>query len=288
MSQREFESTLHTDMADRMTYGGYLHLEKVLTAQQPLSSPAHHDEMLFIIQHQTTELWLKLMIHELRAAIAAVQAGDLEPSFKILARVKHILTQLLNQWSVLATLTPTEYAQFRGVLGNASGFQSFQYRLVEFLLGNKDRRMLKVHEHDKVAHDILAEALESPSIYDAFLAYMKGQGLPVPGDAISRDFGEPREMDERVIAVLKTVYENPHDHWASYEMAEKLVDVDDQFGQWRYRHLRTVHRIIGMKRGTGGSSGVPFLRQMIDHQFFPELWEVRTRIEELPAPSQQS
>jgi tryptophan 2,3-dioxygenase len=282
---REFESTLHTDLADRMTYGGYLHLEKILTAQQPLSKPAHHDEMLFIIQHQTTELWLKLMIHELRAAIAAVQAGELEPSFKILARIKHILTQLLNQWSVLATLTPTEYAQFRGVLGNASGFQSFQYRLVEFLLGNKDRRMLKVHEHDKVAHDILAEALESPSIYDVFLAYMKGQGLPVPDAVVNRDYAEPREMDEGVIAVLKTVYESPHDHWAAYEMAEKLMDVDDQFGQWRYRHLRTVHRIIGMKRGTGGSSGVPFLRQMIDHQFFPELWEVRTRIEELPAPS---
>lgn len=282
MSQREFESTLHTDLADRMTYGGYLHLEKILTAQQPLSDPPHHDEMLFVIQHQTTELWLKLMIHELRAAIAAVQAGDLEPSFKILARVKHILAQLLNQWSVLATLTPTEYAQFRGVLGNASGFQSFQYRLVEFLLGNKDRRMLKVHEHDRANHSVLAEALEAPSIYDAFLAYMHGQGLPIPEDVVNRDYAEPREMDERVIAVLKTVYENPNEHWASYEMAEKLVDVDDQFGQWRYRHLRTVHRIIGMKRGTGGSSGVPFLRQMIDHQFFPELWEVRTRIEELP------
>ncbi|MFI4915997.1 MAG: tryptophan 2,3-dioxygenase [Phycisphaerales bacterium JB060] len=282
MSQREFESTLHTDLADRMTYGGYLHLEKILTAQQPLSDPAHHDEMLFIIQHQTTELWLKLMIHELRAAIAAVQAGDLEPSFKILARVKHILQQLLNQWSVLATLTPTEYAQFRGVLGNASGFQSFQYRLVEFLLGNKDRRMLEVHKHDAQAYGVLKEALEQPSIYDAFLTYMKVQGLPVPDAAVNRDYAERREMDEGVIAVLKTVYENPHDHWAAYEMAEKLVDVDDQFGQWRYRHLRTVHRIIGMKRGTGGSSGVPFLRQMIDHQFFPELWEVRTRIDELP------
>lgn len=288
MTHRDFEPTLHTDLADRMTYGGYLHLEKILTAQQPLSRPAHHDEMLFIIQHQTTELWLKLMIHELRAAIAAVQAGNLEPSFKILARVKHILTQLLNQWSVLATLTPTEYAQFRGVLGNASGFQSFQYRLVEFLLGNKDRRMLKVHEHDAANHAVLKEALESPSIYDVFLAYMKGQGLPVPDAAVNRDYAEPREMDEGVIAVLKTVYENPHDHWAAYEMAEKLVDVDDQFGQWRYRHLRTVHRIIGMKRGTGGSSGVPFLRQMIDHQFFPELWEVRTRIDELPAPAGQS
>ena len=284
-SPRDFEPTLHTDLADRLTYGGYLHLEKILSAQQPLSEPAHHDEMLFIIQHQTTELWLKLMIHELRAAIDAVQHDNLEPCFKILARVKHILHQLLNQWSVLATLTPTEYAQFRGVLGNASGFQSFQYRLVEFLLGNKDRRMLEVHKHDAQAYGILKEALEKPSIYDAYLAFMQRTGLPVPQGAVDRDFTQPREMDEGVIAVFKTVYENPHQHWQAYEMAEKLVDVDDQFGQWRYRHLRTVHRIIGMKRGTGGSSGVPFLRQMIDHQFFPELWEVRTRIEELPATS---
>ena len=285
MSQREFESTLHTDLADRMTYGDYLHLEKVLNAQEPLSQPAHHDEMLFIIQLQTTELWLKLMVHELRAAIEAVQRDDLEPCFKVLARVKHILQQLLNQWSVLATLTPTEYAQFRGVLGNDSGFQRFQYRLVEFLLGNKDRRMLGVHSHDTEAHKVLKEALEGPSIYDVFLAFMHRTGLPVPQAAVERDFSEPREMDDGVIAVFKTVYENPNEHWQAYEMAEKLVDVDDQFGQWRYRHLRTVHRIIGMKRGTGGSSGVPFLRAMIDHQFFPELWEVRTRIDELESPA---
>ncbi|MCW5755710.1 MAG: tryptophan 2,3-dioxygenase [Phycisphaeraceae bacterium] len=283
MSQRDLEPTLHTDLADRMTYGGYLQLDKILSAQSPLSSPAHHDEMLFIIQHQTSELWLKLMVHELRAAIEAVRRDDLEPCFKILARVKHILAQLLNQWSVLATLTPTEYAQFRSVLGNASGFQSYQYRLVEFLLGNKDRRMLEVHRHDADAYPILKEALEGPSIYDAFLAFMLRAGLPVPREAVERDLTLPREMDEGVIAVFKTVYEDPHQHWQAYEMAEKLVDVDDQFGQWRYRHLRTVHRIIGMKRGTGGSSGVPFLRQMIDHQFFPELWEVRTRIDELPS-----
>jgi len=288
MSNREFESTLHTDLADRMTYGGYLHLEKILTAQQPLSDPPHHDEMLFIIQHQTTELWLKLMVHELRAAIDAVERDDLEPCFKVLARVKHVLQQMLNQWSVLATLTPTEYAQFRGVLGGASGFQSFQYRLVEFLLGNKDRRMLEVHKHDAHAHATLLEALERPSIYDAFLAFMRRAGLPVPIESVERDLTRPREVDEGVIAVLKTVYERPREHWQAYEMAEKLVDVDDQFGQWRYRHLRTVHRIIGMKRGTGGSSGVPFLRQMIDHQFFPELWEVRTRIEELPARGGES
>ncbi|GIW74177.1 MAG: tryptophan 2,3-dioxygenase [Phycisphaerales bacterium] len=285
MAQRAFEPTLHTDLADRMTYSGYLRLDKILSAQHPLSSPPHHDEMLFIIQHQTTELWLKLMIHELRAAIDAVHRDDLEPCFKILARVKHVLEQMLNQWSVLATLTPTEYAQFRGVLGNASGFQSVQYRHVEFLLGNKDARMLEVHRHDPQAYATLKDALEAPSLYDAFLASLHRAGLPIPKDVLERDFTTPRQIDERVVDVFKTIYEDPHRYWQAYEMAEKLVDVDDQFGQWRFRHLRTVHRIIGMKRGTGGSSGVPFLRQMIDHLFFPELWEVRTRIEELPPPT---
>ncbi|MEO1007396.1 MAG: tryptophan 2,3-dioxygenase [Planctomycetota bacterium] len=278
MPERAFEDSLRTDLADRLTYGGYLRLDKILAAQQPLSDPPHHDEMLFIIQHQTTELWFKLMVHELEAAIAAVERDDLSPCFKILARVKHILSQLLNQWSVLATLTPTEYVQFRDVLGPASGFQSFQYRLVEFLLGNKDARMLKVHGHDAEAHARLETALRAPSLYDVFLRYLGRRGLPIPADVLERDLAVVHEPDDRVIAALRQIYEQPDRYWEAYEMAEKLVDIDEQFGLWRFRHLRVVHRIIGMKRGTGGSSGVPFLREMIDHLFFPELWDVRTRI----------
>lgn len=279
---REMESSIVTDHADRMTYSGYLGLEKILDAQHPLSgaggAQAHHDEMLFIVVHQTMELWLKQIIHELTAAIRSIQAGELEPCFKILARVKHVQSVMLNQWSVLATLTPSEYIQFRGVLGSASGFQSVQYRMVEFLLGNKDERLVHMHRHDPEAVRLLTEALEGPGIYDAFLRHLASQGLPVPRDVLDRDLTKPHESHPGVVDVFKTVYENPEAHWDAYEMAEKLVDVEEQFGLWRYRHMRVVERIIGFKTGTGGSSGVPFLRQMIDHRFFPELLEVRTEI----------
>ncbi len=280
---RELEPTIVTDHADRMTYSGYLDLAKVLDAQHPLSAikgdgGEHHDEMLFIIVHQTMELWLKQIIHELTAAIRFVQAGNLEPCFKILARVKHVQSVMLDQWSVLATLTPSEYVQFRGVLGSASGFQSVQYRTVEFLLGNKDRRMIHVHRHDPDAVRTLTAALEGPGIYDAFLHHLAARGLPVPDEVLSRDLAEPHASHPGVVEVFKTIYTHPEQHWDAYEMAEKLVDVEEQFGLWRYRHMRVVERIIGYKTGTGGSSGVPFLRQMIDHRFFPELLEVRTAL----------
>lgn len=278
MAHRDIEPGIETDLANRMTYSGYLHLERLLDAQEPLSDPPHHDEMLFIIQHQTTELWLKLMIHELRAATAWVRSDKLEPCFKILARVKHIQSQLTSQWSVLATLTPSEYLQFRGVLGKASGFQSLQYRIVEFLLGNKDRAMLAVHRHDPESLKALTEALEAPSLYDEFLRYLARRGLPIPRAILQRDVTLPHEPSPEVTAVLGTIYQDPDKYWTEYEMAEKLVDVDEQFSLWRYRHLKTVQRIIGFKTGTGGSSGVPFLRKLIDHVFFPELWDVRTEL----------
>lgn len=276
---RELESNIQTDLRDRLTYSGYLCLERLLSAQRPLSDPPHHDEMLFIIQHQTSELWLKLMIHELRAAIEWVRRDELEPCFKIMARIKHIQAQLTAQWTVLATLTPSEYLQFRGVLGGASGFQSVQYRLVEFLLGNKDRDMLRVHEHDPAAHAELRQALESPSIYDEFLAHLARAGHAIPREIVERDFSRSREQSHpQVVEVFKRVYQDPEAHWDAYEMAEKLLDVDGQFSEWRFRHLKVVQRVIGWKTGTGGSSGVPFLARMVEHRFFPELWDVRTEL----------
>jgi tryptophan 2,3-dioxygenase len=278
MASRELEPGIITDLAGRMTYSGYLQLEALLGAQKPLSSPAHHDELLFIIQHQTTELWFKLVIHELQAAMASIARGELEPCFKILARVKNIQAQLVSQWSVLSTLTPSEYMEFRHVLGPASGFQSTQYRMVEFLLGNKDRAMLALHRHDPAGSAALEAALNAPSIYDEFLRYLARRGFPVPREVLERDVTVPHENHPGVVAVFKTIYENPEKHWDAYEMAEKLVDVDEQFGLWRFRHVKVVERIIGFKRGTGGSSGVPFLRRLIEHVFFPELWNVRTEI----------
>jgi tryptophan 2,3-dioxygenase len=278
MANRELEPGIVTDLKGRMTYSGYLQLDRLLSAQQPLSNPVHHDELLFIIQHQTTELWFRLVIHELREAMASIARDELEPCFKILARVKNIQAQLVSQWSVLSTLTPSEYMEFRHVLGPASGFQSVQYRMVEFLLGNKDRAMLAVHAHDAPAHAALMAALEAPSIYDEFLRYLARRGFAVPRDVLERDVTLPHENHPGVIAVFKGIYENPDNAWDAYEMAEKLVDVDEQFGLWRFRHVKVVERIIGFKRGTGGSSGVPFLRKLVEHVFFPELWNVRTEI----------
>ncbi len=276
MSPRELEPGIHTDLGGSITYSGYLDLDRLLAAQHPRSD--HHDEMLFIIQHQTTELWLKLVIHELTAAIEHIRADELEPCFKILARVKHIQHQLLSQWDVLATLTPTEYVQFRHVLGTGSGFQSVQYRLVEFILGNKDRNMLRVHTHDENATVALTAALESPSIYDEFLRYLSRRGLPIPAEVLERDVSEAHDAHPGIVEVFKTIYTSPQQHWDAYEMCEKLVDVEEQFSVWRFRHMKVVARIIGFKTGTGGSSGVNFLRKMIDHVFFPELWDVRTHI----------
>ncbi|GIK18022.1 MAG: tryptophan 2,3-dioxygenase [Leptolyngbya sp. PLA2] len=268
-----------TDLEGRLDYAGYLSLDTLLSAQRPLSSPPHHDELLFIIQHQTTELWFKLIIHELRAAIEHVRRDELEPSFKILARVKHVQSQLLDQWSVLATLTPSEYVQFRHVLGPASGLQSAQHRMVEFLLGAKDERMLAVFRHKKETHAELEQALRAPSLYDEFLRHLARRGLPIPDDVLRRDTSRPHESHPGVIDVIKRIYDEPRSHWDAYEMCEKLVDVDEQYALWRFRHLKVVMRIIGFKRGTGGTAGVAYLKHATERTFFPELWDVRTLVQ---------
>jgi tryptophan 2,3-dioxygenase len=267
-----------TDFQDRMTYGGYLQLDRLLSAQAPLSSPPHHDEMLFIIQHQTSELWFKLILHELRAAIALVRRDELSPSFKILARVKHVQAQLISQWAVLATLTPSEYGEFRHVLGPASGFQSLQHRLIEFILGNKERRMLAVHEQDPQAHAQLLAALEAPTLYDEFLRHLARRGKPIPRAVLERDVTEPHRSDEGVRAVIREIYEKPAENWDAYEMCEKLIDVDEQMALWRFRHVKVVQRIIGWKRGTGGTAGVDYLKRLVDVLLFPDLWDVRTEL----------
>ena len=272
------EDSVVTDFRDRMTYGGYLQLHKLLSAQTPLSNPPHHDEMLFIIQHQTSELWFKLILHELRAALGFVRRDELEPSFKILARVKHIQAQLVSQWAVLETLTPSEYGEFRHVLGPASGFQSLQHRMIEFILGNKDRRMLQVHEQDPAAHTELLAALQSPTLYDEFLRYLARRGKAIPAAVLERDVSEPHRSDPGVRAVIREIYEKPADNWDAYEMCEKLIDVDEQQSLWRFRHVKVVQRIIGWKRGTGGTSGVEYLKKLVDVLLFPDLWDVRTEL----------
>jgi tryptophan 2,3-dioxygenase len=265
-----------TDLAADTSYGGYLGLERLLGAQQPRSS--HHDEMLFIIQHQTSELWMKLMIHELAAAIVHVKSDDLAPCFKILARVKQIQRQLFEQWGVLETLTPSEYAMFRNVLGPASGLQSHQFRAVEFLLGNKIANRIDVHRYDSKVSTFLENLLRSPSLYDEFLRYLARKGMPVPAERVERDWTQPYERHPGVTAVFKTVYESTQQYWAEYDMCEKLVDVEENFLLWRFRHVKTVERIIGFKRGTGGTAGVSFLRKTLETSLFPELIDVRTEL----------
>ena len=265
---------------DHLDYATYLALDELLAAQRPLSDPPHHDEMLFIVQHQTTELWFKLMLHELRAAIDWVRRDDLEASFKILARVKHIQTQLLNQWSVLETLTPTEYAQFRYVLGPASGFQSHQNRLIEIALGKRDRRTLDVFHGAPDTRAELETAMTQPSLYDEFLRWLARRGFPIPREVLERDVTGAYEPDPRVVDAVVGIYARPGSSWDAYEMAEKLVDVDETYSLWRYRHLKVVLRIIGLKRGTGGTAGADYLRAMVDQVFFPELWEARTALRE--------
>ena len=271
-----------TDLAGRLTYAGYLCLDTLLAAQRPLSgtasAPPRHDEMMFIIQHQTSELWMKLMIHELEAAIRFVRADQLDACFKILARVKLVQKQLFEQWAVLETLTPSEYESFRPALGNSSGFQSPQYRAIEFLLGNKDRGLADIFRYDAATHQVLIGILEAPSLYDEFLRHLARRGLPVPTACVERDWSQPHQRNAELVAVFKTVYEDPQRWWDAYEMAEKLIDVEESFQLWRFRHMKTVERIIGHKTGTGGSSGVGFLKRALEHSFFPELIDVRTSI----------
>lgn len=277
-NERDLEAEIVTDFRERMSYGSYLQLDTLLSAQVPVTNPEHHDEMLFIIQHQTSELWLKLVIHELLAARNLIAQDNLQPALKSIARVKHIQRQLTEQWSVLATLTPTEYSQFRGQLGNASGFQSAQYRAVEFLLGNKNSRMIQVFEADPDAQTMLSKLLAEPSVYDEFLRYLSRAGYAVPNEVLDRDVTKGYVMNEDLIATFRTIYENPTEHWLAYETCEEFVDLEDNFQLWRFRHLKTVMRIIGQKRGTGGSSGVGFLQKALDLTFFPELFAVRTEI----------
>jgi len=275
-NQRDLEAGIQTDFTDRLSYGGYLRLDQLLAAQQPLSNPPHHDEMLFIVQHQVSELWLKQLIHELRAAVGHVARDELEPCFKILSRAKLIQQQLFNMWAVLETMTPSEYAEFRPVLGQSSGFQSYQYRTLEFLLGNKHAGQAEVFKYDPALYAQIQHDLHAPSLWDAFLQHLARQGFAVPADRLTRDFSQPYVASEGVVAVMKTIYQKPHDHWAAYEMAEKLVDVEEAFQLWRFRHMKTVERIIGFKQGTGGSSGVAFLKRALELTFFPELFQVRS------------
>jgi tryptophan 2,3-dioxygenase len=275
-SYRQIEEGVTTDLTGKLTYASYLGLDRLLDAQHPVSD--HHDELLFIIQHQVTELWLKLMIHELRSAIRLLADDDLPPALKRLARVKHIQKQLFEQWAVLATLTPIEYAQFRSKLGPASGFQSLQYRTVEFLLGNKNPGMVKVFAHDATAQAALQADLEAPSLYDEFLRYLGRAGHAVPATITQRDWSQPYTFSPEVVEVFRQIYADPEHYWQAYETSEELVDVEESFQLWRFRHMKTVERIIGNKRGTGGSTGVGFLRKALDLTFFPELLAVRTEI----------
>jgi tryptophan 2,3-dioxygenase len=259
-----------------MSYADYLGLDAILTAQHPLSDA--HDEMLFIIQHQTSELWMRLMRHELLAARAAIAADRLQPAFKMLARVARIMEQLNSAWDVLRTMTPADYTRFRDSLGQSSGFQSWQYRLIEYAAGNRNAAMLRPHAHRP---DILAELqaeLARPSLYDAALGAAARAGLAVPKAVLGRDLAAPWIESEGVAEVWAAVYRDPEAHWAIYELAEKLVDFEDYFRRWRFNHVTTVERVIGLKRGTGGTGGVSYLKRMLEVELFPELWHVRTAL----------
>ncbi|WP_024891569.1 tryptophan 2,3-dioxygenase [Luteimonas huabeiensis] len=282
-NQRPLEEGIHTDLNGRLTYSGYLRLDRLLAAQVPQSVPPHHDEMLFIVQHQVSELWIKLMIHELGAAIAHLRRDEVWRCRKVLSRCKQVLRQLTEQWSVLETLTPAEYMEFRGVLGPSSGFQSLQYRTVEFLLGNKNAAMLRVFAYDPDGQAALRAVLEAPSLYDEFLRYLARWGHAVPARHLQRDWREAHVHDPELLPVFEAVYNGTDRYWREYSLCEDLVDLESQFQLWRFRHMRTVMRIIGFKRGTGGSSGVGFLKQALELTFFPELFDVRTRLGQ-PAP----
>ena len=277
-NKRDLEAGIAVDLKKELTYSQYLGLDTLLSSQRPLSVPPHHDEMLFIIQHQTSELWMKLVIHELKAALVHLERDDVDACLKILARVKQVQGQLFTQWAVLETLTPSEYMQFRNALGRASGFQSIQYRSIEFLLGNKNADILKVFDHDALAQSELRSILEAPSLYDAFLLYLHRRGHAIPAACVQRDFTQPHVHEPGLVPVFKHIYENPKQYWPEYHLCEQLVDVEESFQLWRFRHMKTVERIIGHKTGTGGSSGVAFLKRALDQSFFPELIDVRTTI----------
>ncbi|OAF18406.1 tryptophan 2,3-dioxygenase [Bradyrhizobium neotropicale] len=277
MTSSDYDPTsegAETDFTRRMSYGDYLALDAILTAQHPLSEA--HDEMLFIIQHQTTELWMRLAIHELSAARRAIAQDEVAPAMKMLARVSRIFEQLNSAWDVLRTMTPSEYTRFRSKLGQSSGFQSRQYRLIEYLLGNRNHAMLKPHAHDPETTKLLEAELATPSLYDEVLRLADRRGLKIPAAVLSRDVRETHSLHEGVLQAWREVYEAPETHWMLYELAEKLVDFEDYFRRWRFNHVTTVERVIGFKRGTGGTGGVSYLKRMLEVELFPELWRVRT------------
>ncbi len=260
----------------RMSYGDYLRIDAILGAQSPLS-PAH-DELLFIIQHQTSELWMKLALHELDAARQMIAANRARDAFKILARIARIFEQLNNAWDVLRTMTPSDYSTFRDALGQSSGFQSWQYRLIEYAVGNRNLAMLRPHAHRPDIMAKLEAELARPTLYDEALRHVARAGLPVPDHVLTRDLRQTWAFDEGVLAMWQQVYRDPQQHWEAYELAEKLVDFEDFFRRWRFNHLTTVTRVIGMKRGTGGTSGGSYLKRMLEVELFPELWQVRTAL----------
>ena len=262
------------DFSRDMSYGDYLQLDAILNAQKPLSP--EHNEMLFIVQHQTSELWMKLMLHELGAAIAAVSRDELPPAFKMLARVSRIMEQLVHAWDVLATMTPPEYSAIRPYLASSSGFQSWQYRCIEFCLGNKNAAMLKPHEHHAGRLAVVQAAYEAPSLYDEALRLLARRGLPIPASHVERDWTQGYESSKEVEQAWLQVYRKPDANWDLYQLGEELTDLEDAFRLWRFRHVTTVERVIGFKRGTGGTGGVPYLRKMLDVVLFPEIWQLRT------------
>ncbi|QCX28877.1 tryptophan 2,3-dioxygenase [Nocardioides jishulii] len=276
--ERPLEDGIRTDFSTALDYGTYLGLDQLLSAQHPLSTPEHPDELLFIVQHQTTELWFKLVLHELTSVRRYLAADETSRARKALARVKHIFRTLAEQWSVLATLTPTEYVEFRGFLGSSSGFQSHQYRSVEFILGNKNAAILPVFDAKPEIRAGLAQLLDEPTVYDEFLRHLARQGFDVPAEVLERDVRQPWVEVPALIPVFGEIYADPEAHWGAYAVCEDLVDLEDAFQFWRFRHLRTVQRTIGFKVGTGGSSGVDFLKRALDLTFFPELYSVRTDI----------
>ena len=265
-----------TSFESRMSYGDYLHLDDILGAQKPLTGA--HDEMLFIIQHQVSELWMRLAVHEIGAARAAVARDALQAAFKMLSRVARIFEQLNNAWDVLRTMTPSEYTHFRGELGQSSGLQSWQYRQIEFMVGNRNRAMLRPHAHRPDIVGLLEAELARPSLYDEALRLLARNGIAVPKAALERDLSDTYRMSDGVVAAWRVVYEDPERHWTLYELAEKLVDFEDYFRRWRFNHVTTVERVIGFKRGTGGTSGVAYLKRMLEVELFPELWRVRTAL----------
>jgi len=268
------DEQIHWDLTHALSYSQYLGLDKLLDAQRPLSY--EHDEMLFIIIHQASELWMKLCLHELNTVVDCVRRDDLGPTFKRLARVSTIQQQLLQAWDVLATITPYDYSAFRNTLGRSSGFQSTQYRLLEFLIGNKNAELIEVFRTDPSAYEMLERALRAPSLYDEVLRLLSRRGLDVPPQAIDRDFSLPYQASKQVAAAWLSVYHNSVKDWDLYELAERLVDLDYKFQLWRFTHVKTVERIIGYKRGSGGTSGVAYLTKALDLKFFPELWTIRT------------